>query len=50
MDSKSVGTQWYKCDFHLHTDAGKCFNDENYIPEKFVDKLTFPRRMGPANL
>ncbi len=38
MEDKIVGTKWFKCDFHLHTDASKCFEDENYTPENFIQK------------
>lgn len=37
--SYSVGTRWYKCDFHLHTNASKCFKDDNYSHENFIDKV-----------
>ncbi|MBD3274362.1 MAG: PHP domain-containing protein [Candidatus Marinimicrobia bacterium] len=36
MDKKIVGTKWYKCDFHLHTNASKCFEDDNYTPDNFI--------------
>jgi hypothetical protein len=31
-----VGTKWYKCDFHLHTPASKCFEDKSVTPEQWV--------------
>ena len=30
------GTKWYKCDFHLHTPASKCFLDKEVSPEQWV--------------
>jgi len=33
-----VGTRWYKCDFHLHTLASKCFRDRTVTPKQWVDK------------
>ncbi len=30
------GTRWYKCDFHIHTTASKCFQDQNVTPEQWV--------------
>jgi len=33
-----VGTQWYKCDFHLHTTASKCFADNTVTAEEWVAK------------
>lgn len=37
MEIKTVGTKWYKCDLHLHTNASKCFKDEAYTHELFVN-------------
>lgn len=31
-----VGTKWYKCDFHLHSPASKCFEDKSVTPEQWV--------------
>jgi len=31
-----IGTKWYKCDFHLHTPASKCFEDKSVTPEQWV--------------
>lgn len=33
---KYKGTRWYKCDFHLHTTASKCFQDQSITPEQWV--------------
>lgn len=33
------GTRWYKCDFHLHTYASRCFEDTATTPQAFVDKI-----------
>lgn len=30
------GTRWYKCDFHLHTTASKCFQDQSVTPQQWV--------------
>lgn len=35
---KYIGTQWYKCDFHLHTTASKCFNNRDVTPNQWVTK------------
>lgn len=32
------GNRWYKCDFHLHTPASKCFANQDVTPEEFIDK------------
>lgn len=32
------GLRWYKCDFHLHTSASKCFIDEKSL-DKWIDKV-----------
>ncbi|MBN1415650.1 MAG: PHP domain-containing protein [Bacteroidales bacterium] len=32
-----VGTRWFKCDFHLHTPASKCFEQENVTAEEWVN-------------
>lgn len=37
MEYKTVGTKWYKCDLHLHTNVSKCFKDETYTHELFID-------------
>ncbi len=34
------GTRWYKCDLHLHTLASKCFEDDDYSPEAFIDAVS----------
>ena len=33
------GTKWYKCDFHLHTSASRCFTDTATTPQEFIDKV-----------
>lgn len=30
------GTQWFKCDFHLHTPASECFLDRTVTPDAWV--------------
>ncbi len=37
-DISFKGTRWFKCDFHLHTPASKCFEDKTVTPEQWVDK------------
>lgn len=32
------GTRWFKCDFHLHTPASKCFENKDVTPEQWVAK------------
>jgi len=47
MDEKNKykGPRWYKCDFHLHTSASVCFEDENKskneekLTEDFINKV-----------
>ncbi|HNU61728.1 MAG TPA: AAA family ATPase [Methanofastidiosum sp.] len=39
MIEKFIGTKWYKCDFHLHTNASNCFDDNNYSPENFIKEV-----------
>lgn len=36
MNIEYKGAKWFKCDFHLHTPASKCFKDENITPEQWV--------------
>ena len=38
MQHKNKGNRWYKCDFHLHTTASKCFQDTAVTPEQLVDE------------
>ena len=33
-----VGTQWYKCDLHLHTPASRCFRDQTVTPQQWVQE------------
>ncbi|MCS4570048.1 PHP domain-containing protein [Clostridium perfringens] len=33
------GNRWYKCDFHLHTPASKCFANQDVTPEEFINKV-----------
>lgn len=33
------GNRWYKCDFHIHTPASKCFADQNITPEIFIARV-----------
>ena len=33
------GTRWFKCDFHLHTTASKCFQDKTVTAEQWVDRV-----------
>lgn len=33
-----TGNRWYKCDFHLHTPASKCFEDKKVTPEQWINK------------
>ncbi|MFZ4751905.1 MAG: TrlF family AAA-like ATPase [Chitinophagaceae bacterium] len=33
-----VGTKWYKCDFHLHTPASKCFDNKSVTPQQWVQE------------
>lgn len=33
------GTRWYKCDFHLHTPASKCFKDQSVTPEQWINRI-----------
>lgn len=35
---KYRGTNWYKCDLHLHTPASKCFEDKSVRPEEWVQR------------
>jgi ABC-type Mn2+/Zn2+ transport system ATPase subunit len=32
------GTEWYKCDLHLHTTASECFKDKNITPKDWVNE------------
>ncbi len=32
------GTRWFKCDFHVHTEFSKCFDDEEITPERWVKR------------
>jgi PHP family Zn ribbon phosphoesterase len=32
------GNRWFKCDFHLHTTASKCFQDDTVTAEQWVKK------------
>ncbi len=38
MEIDYKGTRWFKCDFHLHTPASKCFQDQNITPKQWVEK------------
>ncbi len=40
MDKKkeNVGNRWFKCDFHLHTIASKCFADKEVTAKQWVDR------------
>ncbi|NJO91289.1 MAG: PHP domain-containing protein [Chloroflexia bacterium] len=31
-----VGTQWFKCDFHLHTPQSRCFKNQEITPEEWI--------------
>lgn len=33
------GNRWYKCDFHLHTPASKCFSNQDVTPKEFIEKV-----------
>lgn len=33
------GNRWYKCDFHLHTTASKCFLDKQTTAEQFIEEV-----------
>ena len=35
---KYKGTRWFKCDFHLHTTASKCFQDKTVSAEQWVNQ------------
>lgn len=32
-----VGAKWYKCDFHVHTTASKCFANKDVTPQEWVN-------------
>jgi predicted metal-dependent phosphoesterase TrpH/energy-coupling factor transporter ATP-binding protein EcfA2 len=38
MQYQNKGNRWFKCDFHLHTTASKCFQDKEVTPDQWVDK------------
>lgn len=38
MKYQNKGNRWYKCDFHLHTKASKCFQDKEVTPDQWVDE------------
>lgn len=37
--NNSVGLKWYKCDFHLHTNASPCFQDSEKDLEKWMEEV-----------
>lgn len=36
MDIQYRGSQWFKCDLHLHTPASQCFIDKMVTAEQWV--------------
>jgi len=32
------GNRWYKCDFHLYTNASRCFTDQSMAARDWVER------------